>query len=172
MLQVLQRERLRATDVKAVVAQVHQAAIDVLGPVIRLTAHRSKFSMGTVLGLIAVFGRAGLNEFDASYRDPAVRAVHDKVTMQLDTEVNTAYPARWIGKVIVETNDGRRFDGKVLEPKGDPGNTLSRAEIEDKAVRLAAYREGATPQEMEGVIARVWALSHAAVVTRFLDRRG
>ena len=62
LLQVLQRERLRATDVKAVVAQVHQAAIDVLGPVIRLTAHRSKFSMGTVLGLIAVHGQAGLTE--------------------------------------------------------------------------------------------------------------
>ena len=63
VLQVLQRERLSATDVKAVVAQVHQAAIDVLGPVIRpQTVHRSKFSMGTVLGLIAVHGRAGLTE--------------------------------------------------------------------------------------------------------------
>ena len=173
LLQVMTAQGLVAADIRSVIAQVHQGAIDVLGPVTDpQTVHQAKFSMGTVLGLIAVFGRAGLNEFDASYRDPAVRAVHDKVTMQLDDEVNTAYPARWIGKVVVETNDGRRFDGKVLEPKGDPGNTLSRAEIEDKAVRLAVYREGATPQEMQAVIARVWALSSAAVVTRFLDRRG
>ena len=173
LLQVMTAQGLVAADIRSVTAQVHQAAIDVLGPVTDpQTVHQAKFSMGTVLGLIAVFGRAGLNEFDASYRDPAVRAVHDKVTMQLDTEVNTAYPARWIGKVVVEANDGRRFDGKVLEPKGDPGNTLSRAELEDKAVRLALYREGATAEEMQGVIARVWALSHAAVVTQFLDRRG
>ncbi|MBC7735529.1 MAG: MmgE/PrpD family protein [Bacteriovorax sp.] len=173
LLQVMTAQGLVAADLRAVTAQVHQGAIDVLGPVTDpQTVHQAKFSMGTVLGLIAVFGRAGLNEFDASYRDPAVRAVHDKVTMQLDTEVNTAYPARWIGKVVVETNDGRRFDGKVLEPKGDPGNTLSRTELEDKAVRLAMYREGATPQEMQGVIARVWALSSAIVVSRFLDRRG
>ena len=29
---------------------------------------------------------------------------------------------------------------RVDEPKGDPGNTLSRAELEDKAMRLAAYQ--------------------------------
>ena len=117
----------------------------------------------------AVFGRAGLNEFDASYRDPAVRAMHDKVTMQLDSEVNTAYPARWIGKVVVETVDGRRLEGKVLEPKGDPGNTLNRPELEDKAHALAAYRGGATRDEMQRVIERVWSLADATVVTAFLS---
>ena len=167
--QVLVTHKLAASDIRSVTALVHQAAIDVLGPVTDpQTVHQAKFSMGTVLGLIAVFGRAGLNEFDASYRDAAVRAVHDKVTMQLDAEVNTAYPARWIGKVVVETLDGRRLEGKVLEPKGDPGNTLSRAELEDKALQLAVYRGGATREEMQRVIARVWALAEAPRVTNFL----
>jgi len=116
----------------------------------------------------AVFGRAGLNEFDASHRDPAVRAMHDKVTLQLDAEVNTAYLARWIGKVVVETVDGRRLEGKVLEPKGDLGNTLSRSELEDKVLQLAVYREGATRAEMQRVIALVWALADAPVVGTFL----
>jgi 2-methylcitrate dehydratase PrpD len=169
LLQVLAAHHLAAADIRSITARVHQAAIDVLGPVTDpQTVHQAKFSMGTVLGLIVVFGRAGLNEFDTSFRDPAVRAVHDKVAMQLDAEVNTAYPARWIGKVIVETVDGRRFEGKVLEPKGDPGNTLSRAELEDKALQLAAYREGATRDEMQRVIARVWSLASVPVVTHFL----
>ena len=167
--QVLATHHLAAGDIRSITALVHQAAIDVLGPVTDpRTVHQAKFSMGTVLGLIAVYGRAGLNEFDASYRDPAVRAVHDKVTMQLDAEVDAAYPARWIGKVVVETVEGRRLVGKVLEPKGDPGNTLSRAEIEDKALRLAAYRGGATHDEMKRVIERVWSLADALVVTPFL----
>lgn len=169
LLQVLATEHLEAAGIRAITARVHQAAIDVLGPVTDpQTVHQAKFSMGTVLGLIAVFGRAGLNEFDASYRDAAVRAIHDKVTMCLDAEVDAAYPARWIGKVVVETRDGRRFEGRVLEPKGDPGNTLSRAEIEAKALQLAAYRDGATRDEMRRVIERVWALAEAAVVTNFL----
>ena len=169
LLDVLRTHRLAASDILSATALVHQAAIDVLGPVTDpQTVHQAKFSMGTVLGLIAVHGRAGLNEFDAHWRDAAVRAVHDKVTMQLDTEVNTAYPARWIGKVVVETGDGRTFEAKVLEPKGDPGNTLTRAELEDKALQLAAYRDGATRDEMQRVIARAWSLADTPVVTTFL----
>jgi 2-methylcitrate dehydratase PrpD len=169
LLQVLADNKLAASDLRSVTALVHQAAIDVLGPVTDpQTVHQAKFSMGTVLGLVAVYGRAGLREFDASYREPAVRAVHDKTTMQLDDEVNTAYPARWIGKVVVETADGRRYEGKVFDPKGDPDNTLSRAELEDKATQLALYREGATAAEIRAVIERVWALAETPVVTTFL----
>lgn len=160
--QVLREHRVAAQDVKQVTALVHQSAIDVLGPVTDpQTVHQGKFSMGTVLGLMAVHGHAGLSEFDAHYRDAAVVAVRDKVSMLLDDEVDLAYPARWIGKVVVETMDGKRFAGRVDEPKGDPGNTLSRPEIEDKALRLAANRNGASALEMRSVIDAIWSLSDA-----------
>ena len=169
-LQQLMREHHLAADAVAqVTAQVHQAAIDVLGPVVDPhTVHQAKFSMGTVLGLVAVQGRAGLTEFDADYRAPAVLAFRDKVAMVLDPEVDGAYPARWIGKVVVQTTDGRQLAARVDEPKGDPGNTLDRSELEDKALRLAAYQGGASPAEMRGVIAQVWALADAARVPRWL----
>jgi 2-methylcitrate dehydratase PrpD len=166
--QVLRAHRLAANDVKQVTALVHQGAIDVLGPVTDpQTVHQAKFSMGTVLGLIAVHGHAGLAEFDAHARDAAVVAFRDKVRMQLDDEVDTAYPARWIGKVVLETVDGRRLEGRVDEPKGDPGNTLSRAELEDKAMRLAAYRGGAGEAEMRRAIAAIWSLADAPRVPLF-----
>ena len=148
---------------------VHQGAIDVLGPVTDpQTVHQAKFSMGTVLGLIATTGRAGLAEFDALYRTPEVVALRDKVRMVLDAEVDSAYPARWIGKVEVRTTDGRVLAARVDEPKGDPGNTLSRPELEDKALRLAAYAGGATEAEMRSVIARAWALADAPSLPPFL----
>ena len=169
-LQQLMREHgLAAGAVARVTAQVHQAAIDVLGPVTDpKTVHQAKFSMGTVLGLIAVHGRAGLTEFDAAYQAPEVVGFRNKVGMVLDPEVDSAYPARWIGKVQVLTQDGRELFARVDEPKGDPGNTLGRAELQDKALRLAAYRGGATEAEMQGVIERVWALAAAPAVARFL----
>jgi 2-methylcitrate dehydratase PrpD len=167
--QVLLAHRLAAGDIRRITACVHQAAIDVLGPVTDpQTVHQAKFSMGTVLGLIAVHGRAGLAEFDLHWRDAAVRAVHDQTTMQLDAGVDAAYPARWIGQVVVETADGRRLQGRVEEPKGDPGNTLTRPELEQKALALAQYRGGATADEMRRVIDRVWSLADAPVVTTFL----
>jgi 2-methylcitrate dehydratase PrpD len=168
--QLMRDHQLAAGQVARVTAQVHQGAIDVLGPVVDpQTVHQAKFSMGTVLGLIAVQGRAGLTEFDADYKSPAVVAFRDKVDMALDAEVDTAYPARWIGKVQVATTDGRQFTARVDEPKGDPGNTLSRPELEDKALRLAAYRGGASEAEMRQVIAQVWGLASAAQAPRFLE---
>ena len=169
LLQVMRQHDLRPDRIASVTAQVHQGAIDVLSPVVNpQTVHQAKFSMGTVLALIALHGHAGLGEFDSHYRDPAVIALRDKVRMQLDDEVDAAYPARWIGKVVVETSDGRRLAGRVDEPKGDPGNTLSRPELEDKAMRLATYREGASPAEMRRVIERVWSLAGTERVSGFL----
>jgi 2-methylcitrate dehydratase PrpD len=170
-LQRLMREqRLTAGDIAAVTALVHQGAIDVLGPVTDpQTVHQAKFSMGTVLGLIAVHGHAGLAEFDAHWRDPAVVAFRDRVTMQRDAEVDAAYPARWIGKVTLQRGDGSRLQARVDEPKGDPGNTLSRDEVEAKALRLAAYRGGASEAEMRRAIGRIRDLRTSAQVRRLLD---
>ena len=171
LLQLMRQHGLAASAVAQVTAQVHQAAIDVLGPVVDpQTVHQAKFSMGTVLGLIALRGAAGLAEFDADYRAPAVLAFGSKVAMVLDAEVDAAYPARWIGKVQVRTTDGRTLAARVDEPKGDPGNTLSRPELAHKAQRLAAYRGGATEAEMRGLIDRVWALADAPQVPAFLPQ--
>ncbi len=84
--------------------------------------------------------------------------------MVLDAEVDGAYPRRWIGKVTVTTNDGRVLKGRVDEPKGDPGNTLSRTEITDKAIRLAAYAGAAGEGEMRTAIDGLWRIAQAPVV--------
>ncbi|WP_096669014.1 MmgE/PrpD family protein [Polaromonas sp. AET17H-212] len=157
LLQVMQAHQLAPADIASVVTHVHQGAIDVLGPVVNpATVHQSKFSMGTVLALVARFGHAGLVEFDQHFREDATTALRDRVTMVLDAEVDAAYPQRWIGKVTVTTLDGRVLQGRVDEPKGDPGNTLSRDEITAKALRLAAFSGGATPGEMQAAVDALW----------------
>ena len=169
LLQVVQTHQLKLSDISRVVTHVHQGAIDVLGPVVDpSTVHQSKFSMGTVLALVAQYEHAGLSEFDAHFKDAAIVALRDKVEMALDPEVDSAYPQRWIGKVTVTTTDGRVLHGRVDEPKGDPGNTLSRAEIEAKAIRLATYSQSATEAEMRTVIAKLWAVAQAPRVEAWL----
>jgi 2-methylcitrate dehydratase PrpD len=169
LLQVVREYGLDAGDIARVVAHVHQGAIDVLGPVVDpQTVHQSKFSMGTVLALIALRGYAGLDEFDAGLEDKDVAAFRGKVEMQLDKEVDEAYPERWIGKVTVYTADGRELHGRVDEPKGDPGNTLSRPEIEDKVVRLGTYAGAATETEMKALIPKIWNLAAAEAIGALL----
>jgi 2-methylcitrate dehydratase PrpD len=153
----MQSNRIQAQDIDRIVTHVHQGAIDVLGPVTHpTTIHQSKFSMGTVLAIIAHYQFAGLQEFADHFSDPEISALRDRVTMELDPEIDAAYPKRWIGKVTVTLKDGRQLHGRVDEPKGDPGNTLSRTEITDKALRLAAFSGGATPLEMTRAIDALW----------------
>jgi len=169
LLHVMQSHGLTHGDLAKVVTHVHQGAIDVLGPVVRpTTVHQSKFSMGTVLAMVAQFGHAGLREFDANFQSESTKALRDKVVMALDAEVDSAYPKRWIGKVTVTTNDGRVLHGRVDEPKGDPGNTLSRQEITDKALNLAAYSGGASPQQMLESVNALWQVAAWTLVGPFL----
>ena len=170
LLKVMQEHGLQPEQVARVVAHVHHGAINVLGPVVDPgTVHQAKFSMGTVLGLIAHFQRAGVKEFENEYCNPKVVAFRQKVEMVLDEEVDSTYPNRWIGKVTVETTDGHKLDGRVDEPKGDPGNTLSREELEEKALRLAEFSGAASESEMRVVFARIRQLEQAGSIGAFFN---
>ena len=163
LLQAIEEHNLKAEEITCVRARVHEAAIDVLGPVTDpQSIHQSKFSMGFVLALIALYGRAGITEFtEEAVRDPEVRAFLDKVEMIYDPEVeiDTAHSNRWVGLVEVETTRGEHFVSRIDIPKGDPGNVLTREELVNKAHRLAAFQGGASPEEADAIITRAWNLS-------------
>ena len=173
LLQAIQQHHLTADQIARVNAHVHQAAIDVLRPVTNpQTVHQAKFSMPFVLALIALNGSAGITDFTAAaLQNPAIRAFLPRVEMTLDPEIDRAYPERWIGLVELETVDGRHFVSRVDVPKGDPGNTLSRAELEEKARRLASYQQGAAPAEIDQLIARIWHLEEQPHLRDLLPAR-
>ncbi|WP_219274135.1 MmgE/PrpD family protein [Pseudomonas sp. Xaverov 83] len=170
LLDLMQREGISHEHITRVETRVHQGAIDVLGRVtLPQTVHQAKFSMGTVLGLIAVHGKAGLTEFhELALSDGDVAAFRDKVSMTLDAEVDGAYPQRWLGRVIVTTVDGRTLHGAIDEPKGDPGNTLNRAELADKFQRLTQFSGARTPAQTTGLIEKVWDLRNATSLAHWL----
>jgi 2-methylcitrate dehydratase PrpD len=172
LLELMRAHRLKADDIASVTARVHQGAIDVLGPVTDpRTTHQSKFSMGFVLALIALHGRAALSDFtEDALSDPKVRAFHDKVKLALDPEIDRAYPRRWMGRVSVTTRSGETLEQTIASPRGDPDNTLSRHELEEKAMKLASYAGGATHHEMRAVIARAWRLHYEPNVRDFLPK--
>src|SRR5262249_2397061 len=100
-------------------------------------------------------GRAGLDEFEHALDDAQVSAFRDRVRMVLDDEVDSAYPRRWLGRVDVETADGRTLRGRVDVPKGDPGNSLTRPELEEKAVRLGRFGGSARETGVRAAIDRI-----------------
>lgn len=165
LLKIVTQNDLAAGDIAKITAHVHQGAIDVLGPVTDpKTIHQAKFSMPATLGLIAVHRRAGMAEFDHYATDALARSFRNRVEMKLDPEVDAAYPNRWIGKVSVMTTNGAVLDERVDEPKGDPGNTLSRAEIDAKARRLAAYGRSLNAEGIDQMMPRLWSIAESKII--------
>jgi 2-methylcitrate dehydratase PrpD len=147
---IIDTHDLDFNDIASIKAGVHQAAIDVLGPVKNPTSiHQAKFSMGTVLGLLAVYGKAGVQEFDQyALTCQKVKQFINIVTMHYDEQVDSVYPKQWIGKVVVETKEGKSFVSEIPYPKGDPENALSNNEVEEKFKSLALYSNGLTEDEV------------------------
>jgi 2-methylcitrate dehydratase PrpD len=169
LLQVVEAHDLAPDEIARVTAHVHQSAIDVLGPVTDpASVHQAKFSMPATLGLIAVHRRAGMAEFDHYLSDGPARSFLERVDMRLDAEVDKAYPNRWIGKVSVTISDGQVLSGRIDKPKGDPGNTLSRAEIDAKARRLVAYGGVLDEAGIERLMPRLWSIVERNTVGRLL----
>jgi 2-methylcitrate dehydratase PrpD len=170
LLEGMREHGLDADQIASVRARVHGAAIDVLGPVSDpRTIHQSKFSMGFVLALIAARGSAGIDDFtEEALADSELRRFSEQVEMVFDPEIDAAYPQRWIGLVEIETTGGDRITSRVDVPKGDPGNTLSREEIEAKARNLAAFQSGASDEDMDRIIGRVWSLDREPDVRNLL----
>ena len=169
LLALIREQKLNADDIVHVTAHVHQGALDVLGGLTDpRTVHQSKFSMNFVLALIAVNRNAGLREFtEATLHDSRVRAFLDRVDMVFDEEINRAPGNSWGGWVEVKTRDGRILERRVNIPKGHPQDALGRSEIEAKAMMLASYAGGASPEEMRSMIARAWTLSSEPDLNRF-----
>jgi 2-methylcitrate dehydratase PrpD len=170
LLEVMAEHGLTPQDIERVTAKVHQGAIDVPGAVtVHTTVHQAKFNMGTVLGLVAYHGYAGVTEFEEGYAAAPVVAFRSKVEMVLDEEVDRACPERWVGKVTVHTRDGRELTGRVDEPKGDPGNTLSREEIAIKFRRLANFSGAASDEEASRLLEVAWGIASEARIGSLFD---
>ena len=73
-------------------------------------------------------------------------------------------------QVTVHTHDGRVFEGRVDEPKGDPGNTLTRDELTAKALRLAAFSGGVAAGPMARAVDRLWQIEQSPRLGRLLER--
>ena len=108
---------------------------------------------------IAVRRRAGMTDFDGILEDEAAQEFMRRVDMVFDPEVEQNYPATWMGKVSVTTKGGTVFTDRIEEPKGDPGNTLTRGEIEKKARSLAEYGGALDGDGWTRVSRRLWSVA-------------
>ncbi|KAF4125904.1 2-methylcitrate dehydratase PrpD [Geosmithia morbida] len=141
LLNLMHSHNVSFDEIESVVARTYSAAFGVLGLSGRGgTVHQSKFNMGFVLAVAARNGQAMITDFtEEALCDPALRAFQDRVTMELDGFIDSQFPEKWQGTVVVTCKSGAVYIESVEFAKGDPESPLTRPELETKMHALARY---------------------------------
>lgn len=97
------------------------------------TVMAARVSVPYCIAAAAVDGVLTQAQFAAArIHDPLIRRVLHRTEVIADPQLNTLYPANFPARVTITMEDGQSFQETVMLPKGDPGNPLSDAELEDK----------------------------------------
>ncbi|MBN8897246.1 MAG: MmgE/PrpD family protein [Rhodospirillales bacterium] len=93
-----------------------------------------QFSGPFVISAALATGKMGWDSYRL-LQDPTIRSLLPKVTCAFDPEIEAEFPANMSGKLTIEAG-GKRFEQKVVVPKGEPSNFLSEAELRAKFAGL------------------------------------
>ena len=133
-----------ADDVESVVIGIPSVAVDIVAEP-AATKRRpasvvdAQFSLAFGAATALLWGRAGLAEYDESRLDePAALALMDRVTYEVDPEIDQTFPQKWKAWARVTTRSGDTHYEWVDDPKGDPGNPFTDAECRQKFDDLAS----------------------------------
>ena len=119
----------------------------------------AQFSLPYGVAVALAEGRASLAQYDGSrFDDPEIHRLMDATERVIDTDLDLSYPAQWRSWAEVTTTDGRTLRADVDDPKGDPTNPLSPAELRAKfdEITRPVYSE----QRQDAIAAAVAGLGH------------
>lgn len=100
-----------------------------------------KFSIQYCVAAALVYGKAGVDEFNAQARSSTVmQKMMDKITVVKDEKqelLNRENPAKLASEIIIKMKDGVKYQMQVDYPKGDPDNPMTWEESNAKFIALA-----------------------------------
>jgi 2-methylcitrate dehydratase PrpD len=92
-----------------------------------------------VMAVTALRGRIDLQSFEDEFLHSAeVHRLMGKVKVSGSAELDRHYPKYWAGQVTVTLTDGQKHSEEIIVPKGESENPMTRQDVEEKFLGLAA----------------------------------
>jgi 2-methylcitrate dehydratase PrpD len=159
-LALQQQHGFTNADIQAVHLGVYQPTLDIAPHAAPQTADQARFSLHYMVASALVHGSVRLSAFDPDrLDDPATRALMQRISKELDAEVDAGFPGRRAARVTITLLDGRVLTHLQPDRKGDPELPLSDADLEGKLIELAGPVIGET--EARALLKRIWALTNS-----------
>lgn len=156
--------------VRSIRVQTYATALEVTGDWSPTTPYQAKFSLPFVVSTALAHGAVRLAAFaDARLGDATIRALMTRVSIDVDADLDAAFPNLRGARVTLELADGRTVSHLAPTRRGDPDAPLSDDELDDK------YRELANPvvgaEEAGRVRELIWRLESVKNCAALVPRR-
>ena len=138
----------RPEDINRITVKIYSGAMDLLGKLEANTPYAAKFNLPYCVAMAAIYKSVDHDKFSDEYLwDGRVRALMERVRLEVEPTLDKLYPAKWPSVVELVTHSGDRLVSRVDYPKGDPENPLSREELCTKFRALASSSIGQAQME-------------------------
>ncbi|WP_102026607.1 MmgE/PrpD family protein [Salirhabdus sp. Marseille-P4669] len=140
MMMDLSKERhLQGRDIDCITVKTYQVALNITNNDNPSTIYASKFSLQYCTALALFTGKGGLDCFhEHALWDEEIRQVMKKVKVEVDPEMDKAYPEKWGAKVEVKLTNGEVITKQADFPKGDPENPVTQNDLVEKFMELVS----------------------------------
>ena len=92
-----------------------------------------------VMAVTALRGKIDLASFEEAYlQSEQVRRLMAKVKVSASAELERYFPKYWPGRVTVKLAGGHEYSEEIIAPKGESENPMTRQDVEEKFLGLAA----------------------------------
>lgn len=145
VLDLMRENGLKPADVERVVAGVAGVVDTQTGFDYRAdSVLNAQMSLRYNIAVAMFDGQAYLEQFTPErIVEPQVVALAQRVEIEIDPEIDRAYPEIYGGRVTLTTRQGKTLSRKVDYSRGMPENPMSRDEIDGKFMSLASAAAGA-----------------------------
>lgn len=160
--QALQRQHgFSGEDIETVRVATYRPALDVAGNPQPRTAAEGRFSLPYVVANALIHGSVRLTAFTPErLTDASVRALMQRIELQVDPEIDAAFPGKRAARVAVRLRDGRELAYLQPNRKGDPEEPLSDEDLNEKFFELAGPVLGTAAAR--DLLQRLWTLERAS----------
>lgn len=159
-LALKQRHGIEAGAIERVHVATYRPALDIACYMHPTTANEARFSLAYVVATALAHGSVRLAAYEpARLDDPVTRALMERISVAVDSELDAAFPGQRAARVVIETRDGRRLEHLQPNRKGDPEEPLTDAELEGKFMELSSPVIGG--ERARALLERLWTLDRS-----------
>src|SRR5215475_1083084 len=154
----LRAQGIDTSAIRDITVATYGTAIKVAGNRDPRTEFEAKFSTSYCIAAALHLGSVRLRAFEPdALRDPVLRDLAAKVTLEVDPEYEAAFPGRRAARVVLTTENGATHRYERLTRKGDPDDPMTDKDLSEKFADLAEPVLGSAAAT--ALQTRLWALA-------------